>query len=781
MTSNPNFNAPVLNYVGSVDIATATSGSTLYNILFDSDLSMIGNILMFEYKIQPANVLVTEPENILLGYINIENASNTGITNQWTLAVPARDNNYKTLDNLEIQVRVYSGLKGTTEIAVSPWSNSLALHNPPEKPSINKAYFNNNISDIHELTIFMDINPSYNYDEVLFIVAYYFQDEFGGGTIWNVSDPLQAVSVTEYTGQEYRRLHVPDIGNVDPNNNTVYIAVYTVYSFINNGENYYSVSEISETYNAEIITTDETPTIISLEYLIYDESLPSQNMVISWNPPITSLIPYFEIAYYSLVVTVNNSPYIISINSSIPSTQLSYTYDVSRYNCSDNLSYQVNAVFVNSRYTNMSNSLSLNVFKYSSAPQNLFVVSASPHEISISFENPQDIGCGPASEFEVTFAFTNVGPTDKTYFVEYDPDAPNYIINYNDVLEPGYNYGVGSVTVLLKTKDTNSNNYFGGEVASTPFIMSTLTLNDVDYKVYENNSQDMVLTWDNFDTQDTGWNISTYRIFLDNQEIGDTNLLYWTYNNTSLVCGTNLNFCVKAYLENNGTQVIIVSNIVSVNIFKTADAPSSIDSILASSDFANTRMDLTYKFMVPLNYYSGCGTILNWLLIVENENNTQIYSRTIPYVDSKTEYVGLISSLPYYSNGLIKVLLQTEDTNSTNAINGQSISVDFITYSRPHFYNVYITPDQRTLNIEILSNSLLAPVGSFLWFTPSTVIPQRNELTWSTSTELITNVDGVYKFIYQFNNSFFNRSTIPKPITTIISNSGGYAYYTLTY
>ena len=136
MSSDPTFTQPQLNYVGAVDVATSY-GSTRYTISFDASMATIGNILMFEYKIQSAGILVTDPSNVTLGYINVENALFTsGIANQWTISVPACDNDYEPNPVQTIQVRVYSGLTGTTEISVSQWSNSLDIHVSPNQPTI---------------------------------------------------------------------------------------------------------------------------------------------------------------------------------------------------------------------------------------------------------------------------------------------------------------------------------------------------------------------------------------------------------------------------------------------------------------------------------------------------------------------------------------------------------------------------------------------------------------------------------------------------------------------
>ena len=87
------FPQPLLSPVGAVDLSNEF-GTCTYQILVDSSMCTLGNILMFEYKYTNANETAVTPETTTLGYVNLDASFQCGIQNQWNLAIPSEDNDY---------------------------------------------------------------------------------------------------------------------------------------------------------------------------------------------------------------------------------------------------------------------------------------------------------------------------------------------------------------------------------------------------------------------------------------------------------------------------------------------------------------------------------------------------------------------------------------------------------------------------------------------------------------------------------------------------------------
>jgi hypothetical protein len=784
MSSNPSFNAPVLSYVGSVDVASATSGSTLYNILFDASLCTIGNILMFEYKIQPSDISIPNPDNITLGYVNVENAIfNSGIQNQWTIAVPAINNIYNPSPENEISVRVYSGLTGQTEIAVSPWSNSLDVHTPPVQPIINRAFFYQNTLSSDDLWVNMLPTDNYDYDEVSFIVAYYFQDADSSTTTWSVSDPLQATSVT-VGDTVLMQLEVANIGNVSTNSNVVYTAIYAVYPFEYSYDRYYSVSEISTTYTAEPANNFLAPTITTIDYLVYDtpSQVPGdQTMVVNWDPPAASGIPVYTVANYVLQISTDGDSW-TTVSSTISSTTLSYDVDVSNYVCGDNLSFRVFAISTTGAESAYSNIEALNIFKYSLAPQNLTVTSSVPNNsnanIRITFENPTNIGCGDGYQYVINFN------NEQTRYEPYNAATNQYTLLFTNIdVAP-----TGTITVYLETIDTNppEPTYRAGQSAETSYIVSTLVLDPVDYLVYTAGTQNMVLTWNNpADVNPYDWEATNYDVYLDDQLLATVTDTTYTYFATES-CGTNLSFYIVANLTSipSGVAFTLESNIESINIFKYATAPTSVIVNWASTDLSNSIIDLAVNFTVANPYNAGCGNILNWVVNVTNNDGTSIlYTQNVPYVEGQTTYLVYVNNVDYIESGRVYVFMKTQDTNSDNEEDGASGFSSFISASLPIYNSVTITPSRDQLTFNVLTQQPLAHIARFIWSTYDVVSGiTRHQLPFITNNNppatgltVIETVlpNGVFQYAYTVTPSFFGDPTIPLHLVISVANDVG--------
>jgi len=126
---------PTLSYVGSVDTTTGY-GDNMFQIVFNSSIT---GVLMFEYQILDNNH--SEPPTstqIVTGFINPDTAQTQGIVNQWIIPVPATGNDYITDTTIRIRVYPSNGLN------VTEWSNPLPFYNPPYKPNVFEARYDEN-------------------------------------------------------------------------------------------------------------------------------------------------------------------------------------------------------------------------------------------------------------------------------------------------------------------------------------------------------------------------------------------------------------------------------------------------------------------------------------------------------------------------------------------------------------------------------------------------------------------------------------------------------------
>lgn len=778
MSSNPSFNAPVLNYVGSVDVASSTSGCILYNIFFDSSLCTTGNVLMFEYKIQPANIYVPDPQNITLGYINVENAVYSGIQNQWTINIPASDNEYNPQIEQEISVRVYSGLTGIPEIAVSPWSNPLAVHAPPQQPVIIAAVFSQNTLSFDNLWVFMEPTSNYDYLEVSFIVAYYFQD--ANGTKWGVSDPLSATLVNDGSTQ-LRQLEVPNIGNVDTYTNVVYTSVYAVYQFEHTYDNYYSVSEISSTFPAGPASNFTAPTITSVNYEVYDTApvVPgNQTMVVNWQPSETSQIPFYTIANYVLQISLNGMTW-STFDQSIPPTTLSYGFSASSYDCGTSISFRVFAILQSGTETQYSNVESLNIFKYSLAPQNLNVTSATQNtsgsDITITFQNPTNIGCGSGYQYVINF-INSSEVIQETRYVPYNSNTETYTLPYTGLIIDSY----GTISVYLETQDTNPTyTYRAGQSVQTSYIVSELVLSPVSYLVYTDGTQNMDLTWFNPTSTNLGWSVDTYDIYLNgillvNVE-GNSNT--YTYSAADKPCGTTLTFYIVANLvnSNTGTDFTLTSNSESINIFKYSMAPEHVIVNWASTNENQSTIVLAVSYTFPPSYNTGCGERINWVVNVTNSEGTEVLStKNVSFNQDVPIYLIYINDVPYVANGKVVVFMQTRDTNNGGVTrDGASNKGSFIPSNLPIITDIRLgLPDRTRLQFKVLSQSVLSQVGRFVWSEISDSEIIRDQIQFITDNGP-TFENGVFQYEFDFTSEFFGLSTIPNNLVIAVSNDVG--------
>jgi predicted small secreted protein len=783
----------MLNYIGSVDVQSATTGSTLYNIVFDPNLCLLGNILMFEYKIQSFDVepVIPDPTSIFLGYVNIEHAIfNSGIANQWTISVPSQNNEYNSANKQEISVRVYSGLTGSTEIVVTSWSNSLEIHVSPAQPVLVSAYFADSVYSEDDLWINMRSDVNYNYTDINFIVAYYFQNETNE-TIWAVSNPLLATNI-QYGGNNLQQLSVPNIGNINSyaTDKAVYVAVYAVYSFKYDYRMYYSVSEVSSTIKALPAGDFNNPKITTITYGVYSINSPAfrgpQIMTVEWLAPENTSIPSssFVVLRYVLQISTDLTSWTNVDDNITPGTEsglTSYNVDVSTYLCGDTISFRVYAITGNDVESSFSNVKSMNKFISSDEPTSFSVIDSSIDvnenisKIKLSFNNPTDIGCGVGKQFVIKF--TDRDGNFDTKYVDYTAGTSAYEKEFADL----YLSSEGIIEVYLETYDTNGDPIPRVGISKTiPYISANLILDPVVYKVYDHpyTSQDMVLTWSGLSTL-KNWHVASYDVYLDKAKIATViNGQTYTYTATE-ACTSVLNFMIKANVTNSSTKYIIVSNEESINIFKFAAAPSLVIVNWATPDPSSTIVDLAVTFTVPSPYDNGCGKINNWVVNVKNVAGTVISTQAVDYVSGQTDYHIYINDVTYIHTGNVVVYMTTTDTNSSDVLNGFSQEGGFISLNLPIIKNVIL--NTNSLKFDVFTEGILSYIGRFIWHVP-TPFSTTYDLPFKTNnspavageTVVVTLLDKkVNQYSYTFTPEFFSTQEIPYPLGFAVANSVG--------
>lgn len=472
---------PTLAYVGAIDLANSF-GSTMYNILFDSAITTSGNVLMFEYKLQPANVTDPAPNTITLGFIDTENSNqNSGITNQWQICVPAQNSSYNPSIAMTIQVRVYYGILNSPDINVTNWSNPLNVHNPPPQPIIETALYNQLVGEpLDDIYVVLQPDSSIDYNQINFILAYYYQD-LSNNTVWNISEPLSAVDVS-YNNLPYKMVSQSNFGNVyDASYSRVYTSAYAVYPFVDASNNYYSVSHISNTFAADEADNYLSPVLDSITYKIYNPpSTRSQVMTIAWTPPESSFMPGYTVSTYTLEYSTDASEPIPTwnlISNTILGTVTSYDYDVSAFSCATTLSYRVKAVFASGDTSLPSNEKSENIFKYASAPLVAIIwaidTSYNTMDVKVGFSRPLSLGCGDASGnnfvAKVYDPSLNVIATKN---IAYDALTTSYIVQFSNITYSA----AGVVNVYLQTTDTNSSNVLDGDSGSAIYATGSVPI-----------------------------------------------------------------------------------------------------------------------------------------------------------------------------------------------------------------------------------------------------------------------------------------------------------------
>jgi hypothetical protein len=764
-----NLESPTLNYVGSVDTTTA-QGSTKYIILFNSSVSTLGNVLMFEYKIQEQGA-AANPTNVTLGSIAVENAIQSGMSNQYILSVPALDNDYDPSVPLNIQFRVYSGVLGSNEVAVTDWSNDLDVHVPPNQQVISSAFYDPVSVNYDDLYVFLDIDPEVDItgpSAVKFIVCYYYTDP-SGATVWDVSQPISAEVVTVPGSGDKWMIHIGESGQINIASGNIYVSVHAVFEFESGGESYYSVSQVSNTYPATPASDDYKPTITNINYNVYTPPHNDQTMDITWSPPSVSILPTFTVDFYILEYSIDGGVTWDVIDDDIPpapgNAPVTYgPFVVSIYGCGTTVSYRVRAVSTNGTLGGWSDTESKDIFYYSGPVENLFVSNTSYVDytnqvtLTVNFNPPSDTGCGVGYRFVVSIT-NDYGETLE--YITYNPTTSLYEQTYTGPFSQS-----GTVNVYLETYDTNSPQVLAGESASASYLAINFILNPIVYNVYNNGAQTFDLTW----SQPTlaPWSIINYQTQVQvtppsgspgawtTFDTGNNTLV--TYNATS--AGTdnvknNLAFRVVANMDNSETSTTYTaySNVEDYNIFKYSGTPAGSVNWSVAVNGGTSSMDMNLQFQNPidtginngLNYFKvavyNSGLSPSELASVDVLANTNVGQPTgVTYDDITEIYTVDFNNIPYASNGTVRLTTYVNNSNTNTTptstavlTNGSYTPLIYTTGTIPIFQNVQYTDPATKAEVtgRIVSYQLLKPIGQVLY--PTGSLPPVDNVQYLTS------------------------------------------------
>jgi len=407
-----------------------------------------------------------------------------GILNQLTIGIPCMDEGViDYTGNTKVKVRAYFGSKDTSHISVSDWSNVQPYYNSPAKPTIQNAYLS--VGDSHSppndiMSVQLEYDPSYFSSPsdiscaVQFIVSYNYVD-VDGTVQWIVTDLINGRK--QSNGTDYaivlNSFQLSSDASLDISNNPVHVAVNAVYEFSDENElnNYYSVSRISDTVQAQLLEPGAAFLNVPV-YHIYDKppADPSQTITLTWVAPAQSL--FLQPLKYSLLKSVNGGAFTQIYEVSGNSTDLTYTWAIDPSTLYEDptasgLQFIVNTYYSDAQYYT-SNQQDIMTFSYASRPLGLSVRYAIPVaggiQFAFSFFNPAKNGQGTSPKFHynvydgVTQAILSSGE------IEYSSVATDYFESI--FIENNTTTEYIAVQVYMETQNTNPDyEYLPGEPA----------------------------------------------------------------------------------------------------------------------------------------------------------------------------------------------------------------------------------------------------------------------------------------------------------------------------
>lgn len=486
MSTSNQSNAPTATPVSAVD-TNNLSPSNIFLLTIGDDKLSDGNLIQVEYLITDGAALQTSSYSVN-DFISLDqirtfkpsNSSDTDIYLEVPVSVDA-DNSYS---ESYIRFRMYNGTTDPLNslIEVTDWSNEVPYKSPPIQPSEPTAYLVRNdpaYNTYYDDKLYVKIPPNsdspYQIDTsnndplnsiVKFIVSYNYKDN-NGVVKWVVSSPLNATLSNGMLSLDPITLAQDVYWSNDSAASVINVAVNAVLEYSYNSKNYYTVSEISNTVPATTPTpSDESPADLSIEYKVYDANS-EQKMVLTWKPSNVSDIPNYVVDSYIVEVYVNNT-----LDKTVEHTDLAlleYEYAVpdDYINTTTSNAIEFKVYEVSSLHgLSSAATASKNTFTYATVPQALDVVWAfvddtnnTKEDLFIEFKNPENNGQGAPHDFVINVydSSDNVKHT-KTH--DYDTDTQLNLVYFHDITRGG-----SYVTVLLRTKDTNSDDLENGHAA----------------------------------------------------------------------------------------------------------------------------------------------------------------------------------------------------------------------------------------------------------------------------------------------------------------------------
>jgi len=465
--------APQLQNVSTIEVASQTTASVTFLMTFDSSFTTNNNVFQIEAWVYDETApLVALNGSRFIAVENPNSMSESGITNQTVFSIPEIENIDYNDTTTYVKARVYSSSTSTGEISVSQFSNSVPFHNSPPQPVISNAFLlgrDETYTNVDELYVQLANSVSdYNLYDIQFFVSYYYTDE-NNTPQWIVSELVDAsflndkicLNAVQFPSGEDARYPLQDVK----------VAVNAVYIFANDSLSYSSVSQISETVDA----TNEgylPPTDLEAVYNIYDESLLSQTITLTWLPPASDTIPNYHVASYRIYVND------VLVETIVAASNPTYLYTIDDGECGDFYDFYVKAVFTSGNVSDPSNSVRVNYFEYPSAPNSMNVVWCNQGhyqttvDMLVTWRNPTIPGCckiGATRQFVIE-VYDNSSNLRATYYQPYDLDDPEYAKYLNEINTSN----TGNVVVYLQTVDTNSNNNINGPSSSFSYSVNEL-------------------------------------------------------------------------------------------------------------------------------------------------------------------------------------------------------------------------------------------------------------------------------------------------------------------
>ena len=506
-----------LTPVGSVDTSSSSRGVSMFSFYMDQSFNVFGNAIQFEYWIHASGEQSVASQQTT-GFIALEDAVTCqGISNQFTIAIPALTNDYDETDEYEVQMRVYIGLTTGSEINVSGWSNPCKLHPPPEQPLNPIAFIyrgENSGYSVNDMLFVQIDNTTRNIGgspvpvygaSIQFVISYYYTDSVGV-TQWVVSTPKDWSTSEDDAHILINSVILPIDASYD---NNLYVAVNALFTYQFDGNNYYSMSEISETVvatNASFNAPSLNPIVIPTDYHIYKNVTErAQNIVLSWSHPIAKNVPGYAVDSYSLSMSDGTNTHTIP-NISSTSTQFEYGIPTEVLILGEKILSFIVSVVYETGETQESNPQSVKTFTHATAPQTVEVAWANQHrddtdfiDIALTFVNPTSIGFGTQPEFNV-----KLDGHPEVYNVAYDSTKQRYVFYLPNVPN------CEGLTVYVVTTNTNANTIDGaytrelGDSVHVPVTSSEVPyvydISNVDltgnfiFKVISNTLLDLVCT-----------------------------------------------------------------------------------------------------------------------------------------------------------------------------------------------------------------------------------------------------------------------------------------------